>query len=293
MSDDILVEKRRHTTIFTINRPARLNSLGGTVIPDLAAGVKEFQADPDQCVAIVTGAGDEAFSAGADLKEAAEQVSVGGAPPLALEPDIAGLAACEKVTIAAINGLAVGGGLAISISCDIRIASERAWFGLFEVKRGILAGLALSVLPRLMPFGAVADLILSGEKLDAREALRLGLVQKVVAHDTLMEAALEKAETIAKNSPAAVWGSKQILAFWRHTMIAEQHRYYEAVARQVFAAGDVLEGTRAFTEKRPPEFVQKWSPGPEPGRRLSFARHQTPIVVKLRPATGATVAGSA
>jgi enoyl-CoA hydratase/carnithine racemase len=255
---DLLVDKQGHTTIFTINRPERMNSLGGTVMADLSAGLAEFQQDPDQYVAVITGAGDKAFCAGGDLKEMAEGAASGSRLPMSSGPDIAGLAACEKVTIAAVNGLAIAGGLEVAISCDIRIASENAWFGVFEVKRGILAGVAVNVLPRLMPMGAVMDLMLSGDRLTAEEAHRLGLVQRVVPHEKLMETALEKADMIAQNSQAAVWGTKQVLTFWRNALLAEQQRYYEAVVHRVLLSGDMHEGPRAFAEKRQPKFSNRW-----------------------------------
>jgi enoyl-CoA hydratase/carnithine racemase len=235
-----------------------MNALGGTVMADLQAGMKEFQEDHDQYVAIITGAGDKAFCAGGDLKEMAEGAASGTRLPISSGPDIGGLAACEKVTIAAVNGLAIAGGLEVAISCDIRIASQQAWFGVFEVKRGILAGVAVNVLPRLMPMGAVMDLMLSGDRLTADEAYRLGLVQRVVPHDQLMDAALQKADMIAQNSQAAVWGTKQVLKFWRNALMAEQQRYYEAVVHRVLLSGDMHEGPRAFAEKREPKFRNAW-----------------------------------
>jgi enoyl-CoA hydratase/carnithine racemase len=255
---DLLVDKAGHTTILTINRPERMNAMGGTVDADLTAAVAEFQADPDQFVAVITGAGDKAFCAGADLKEMAAGAASGTRAPVARIPDIAGIAACEKVTIAAVNGLAIAGGLELSICCDIRIASENAWFGVFEVKHGILAGVASSVLPRLMPMGAVMDLMLTGARLTAGEALNFGLVQKVVPHDQLMERVLEKAEMVAQNSQAAVWGTKQVIKFWRDALLADQQRYYEAVMQRVLLSGDFLEGPRAFSEKREPVFSKGW-----------------------------------
>lgn len=255
---EILVEKEGHTTIFTINRPDRMNALTAAAAADLTAGIAEFQADPDQYVAVITAAGDKAFSAGADLKEMADNAAGGRRLPVSAGPDIAGIAACEKVTIAAVNGLAVASGMEIAISCDIRIASDNAWFGVFEVGRGIIAGVAANVLPRLMPIGAVMDLMLSGDRLTAEDAYRLGLVQRIVTRDTLLETAVAKAEMIGKNSQAAVWGTKKVLKYWRDAQIAEQQRYYEAVVHRVLLTGDVHEGPRAFTEKRPAQFLQGW-----------------------------------
>jgi len=255
---NIMVEKQGHTTIFTINKPERMNAIGLADAAELEQGLSDFQADPGQYVAIITAAGDKAFCAGADLKAMATDVEGGGRLPISPAPDIAGIAACEKVTIAAINGLAVGTGTELAISCDFRIAAEHAWFGLSEVKRGIIAGVAVNVLPRLMPMGAVMELMLTGDRLPADEAFRLGLVQRVAPRDKLIETALERAETIAKNSQAAVWGTKQVLKFWRDALMAEQQRYYEAVVHRVLLSGDVHEGPRAFAEKREPKFRQAW-----------------------------------
>jgi enoyl-CoA hydratase/carnithine racemase len=255
---NILVEKQGHTTILTIDKPDRLNAIDFPDVADLEAAIVDFEADPNQYVAILTATGDKAFCAGADLKSMATNVEGGAHLPISPSPDIAGIAACEKVTIAAVNGLAVGTGTELAICCDIRIAADNAWFGLSEVKRGIIAGVAVNVLPRLMPIGAVMDLLLSGDRLTAEEAFRLGLVQRVVPREKLIETAVEKAATIAANSQAAVWGTKQILKFWRDALIAEQQRYYEAVVHRVLLSGDVHEGPRAFAEKREPKFRQAW-----------------------------------
>jgi len=255
---DIVVEKLGHTTIFTIDKPDRMNALSTANAAELTAGIAEFQADPNQYVAIITATGDKAFCAGADLKEMAANAAGGRRLPMPSSPDVAGLTACEKVTIAAINGLAAGAGTELASCCDIRIAADHAWFALPEVKRGIVAGVGVNMLPRLMPIGAVMDFMLTGERLTAADAYRLGFVQRLVPRDKLMETALEKAETIANNSQAAVWGTKQILKFWRDVLIAEQQRYYEAVAHRVFLSGDLHEGPRAFAEKRAPKFRQSW-----------------------------------
>jgi enoyl-CoA hydratase/carnithine racemase len=261
---DLLVEKHKNTTVFTINRPDRMNALGGTVTADLTEAIRELNEDPDQYVGIITGAGDRAFCAGGDLKEMADNAASGTAMPISRQPDIAGVAASEKPIIAAVNGLAVAGGLELSLCCDIRIAAEHAWFGVFEVKRGILAGVAVNVLPRLMPFGAVMDLMIAGERLPAADAFRLGLVQKVVAREDLMETALQKAAAISEHSQPAVWGTKKVLRFWRDALLAEQQRYYEAVVHRVLLSGDVHEGPRAFAEKREPQFSNRW---PDPFAR--------------------------
>lgn len=255
---DLLIDKRGHTTIFTLNRPNNMNALSAQLLAELREGLAEFQNDPKQYVAVITGAGEKAFCAGGDLKEMASSAGSGKRLPMSPEPDIVGLAACDKVTIAAINGLAISGGFELALCCDIRLASERAWFGLFEVKHGILAGVAVNVLPRLMPFGAAMDLMLSADRLSVQDAYRLGLVQSVVTPDQLLEKALAKADMIASNSQAAVWGTKQVLKLWRNALLGEQQRYYQAVMHRVLLSGDVFEGPKAFAEKREPKFRQAW-----------------------------------
>lgn len=251
------IERDGAITVFTINRAERRNALGREVVSALTEGIAEFDRDPDQRVAIITATGSEAFCSGFDLKEMAESsAGANAAPtlPVSPGPDICGVAACEKPVIAAVNGLAVSGGLELALSCDIRLCTPEAWFGAFEVKRGFLAGVAVNVLPRLVPYGVAADMLLAGTRLDAQRALHLGLVQEVVEHDQLRDAALERAHAIATHSPTAVWGSKQVLRYWRDAQLAEQQRYYEAVIHRVLLSGDMFEGPRAFAEKREPQF---------------------------------------
>jgi len=255
---DLLVEKRGRVSVLTINRPESLNALSVSLLTELTEAIADFTRDPAQRVAIITGAGAKAFSAGADLKEMAKNVASGHRLPVSAQPDIAGIGDSEKPTIAAINGLAVAAGLELSLCCDIRICSNNAWFGVLEVKRGILAGVAVNVLPRLMPMGAVMDLMLSGDRLSADDAFRLGLVQKVTTPQDLMDEAMRKADMIASNSPTAVWGTKMVLKYWRNALLAEQHAYYQAVAHRVLLSGDVHEGPRAFAENREPRFSNGW-----------------------------------
>ncbi|OYD70389.1 enoyl-CoA hydratase/isomerase family protein [Rhodococcus sp. OK302] len=254
---DLLVDKLKDTTVFTLNRPDAMNALNGTIMSELEEGLREFNADDGQRVAIITGAGTRAFSAGGDLKAMASGPAK-NAVPLSPQPDIAGVAASEKPVIAAVNGLAVAGGLELAICADIRIAADTAWFGVFEVKRGFLAGVAANVLPRLMPFGAAMDLMLTGERLSAEDALRLGLIQKVVPSEKLIDTALEKAAAIASHSQVAVRGTKQVLRYWRDVQLAEQQKYYESVMQRVLLAGDFVEGAHAFAEKREPTFANGW-----------------------------------
>lgn len=255
---DLLINRHGSVTVLTLNRPDRRNALTKGLIADIQTAVAEFNADPSQSVAIVTGAGDKAFCAGGDLQAMADDTNAGAALPMSYAPDIGGIAASEKPIIAAINGLAVAGGMEIALCCDIRIATEETWFGLFEVSRGFLAGVAANLLPRMIPFGAAMDLMLTGDRMTAADAYRLGLVQQVVPQARLMDAAMEKAAKIARQSPTAVWGTKKVLRFWHDLMLAEHQRYYEAVVHRVLLSGDMHEGPAAFIEKREPRYSQNW-----------------------------------
>jgi enoyl-CoA hydratase/carnithine racemase len=255
---DILVTTHGRITVITLNRPDQRNALTRAMRGELADLIFSFNADPGQSVAIITGAGDKAFCAGADLKEMAGEVDGGDRLPVVAWPDIGGIADSEKPVIAAVNGLAVAGGCEIAICCDIRIASTDASFGLSEVKVGVIAGIASQILPRLLPIGTAMDMLLSADRISGEDAHRLGLVQQLVEPAALMDVAMKKAETIAANSPTAVWGTKRIAKFWRDAMLAEQQMLYEAVAHRVLLSGDIREGPRAFAEKRPPRFSPGW-----------------------------------
>ena len=158
----------------------------------------------------------------------------------------------------------MGGGLEIALCCDIRLAAEEAWFQLPEPGHGFLAGVASVALPRLMPFGAAMDMMLAQERLHAPDAYRLGLVQAVSARERLLDEALRRAEKMASSSPSALWGSKQVLRYWRDLQLQEHHRYYEAVAHRVLLSGDMIDGIRAFAEKRDRTYSPGW---PDPFER--------------------------
>ncbi len=255
---DLLIDRHGAVTVLTINRPDRRNAFTRQVMADMEQAIAEFNADPSQLVAILTGAGDKAFCSGGDLADMAANADAGTALPMSLQPDIGGLAGSEKPIIAAVNGIAVAGGMEMALLCDIRIAAEDAWFGLFEVSRGFIAGVAANKLPRMVPLGVAMDLMLAAERLTADEAHRLGLVQQVVPAGQALEAAMAKAEKIARQSPTAVWGTKKVLRFWHDAMLQEQQRYYEAVIHRVLLSGDMHEGPRAFLEKREPQFSSGW-----------------------------------
>jgi enoyl-CoA hydratase/carnithine racemase len=248
---ELQVERFGAISLLTLDRPSRLNALGRSLLQELRNAMADFEADPDQQVAVITGAGDRAFSSGGDLAE----VASGDTAPIAGAPDIAGVGAVSKVTIAAVNGLAVGGGLELALCCDIRIAAEHAVFSAPEAGWGLVPGVAASLLPRHCSIGDSLDLLLGGAPWSAAEAMARGLVQQVVSGSDLIASALSRAEAIARQSPAAVRGTKQVVGFWRDLVLGEQHRLYETIAQGVLLTGDPIEGTRAFMQKRAPRFA--------------------------------------
>jgi enoyl-CoA hydratase/carnithine racemase len=259
---DVLVERLGHITLITLNRPEKLNSFTDSMTAELTAVMEDFNRDTDQYVAIITGSGDRAFSSGFDLNEMASRFGEGNVSVGIASVDLWGVGNSPKPTIAAINGLAVAGGFELALNCDIRVAAETAWFGLFEVKRGIMAGVGVNTLARYLPLGEALYLLMTADRLSAEDARRFGLVQRLSAADQLMDSAMRIAEMIASNSQVAVQASKQVAYFWRNLAIREQVDFYRAVNQRLLLCEDVLEGPRAFAEKRDPVFVNRW---PTPG----------------------------
>jgi len=267
---DMLYEKHGNYAIFTMNRPERLNALGGTMGDDLNDALADFTNDPSMRVGIVTGTG-RAFSAGADLKAMTERNTEmakieadykagtitleqrrdslrrfqgGGNPfPFSTNP---------KPFIAAVNGLAIGGGMERAMDCDIRICSTDAYFGLFEVKRGIMAGYGIFNLPRVINFGEAMYILMTADRINPDEALRIHYVHEVTSPENLMPRAIQIAEAICENAPIAVAGSKAVAAFWRHLDMGEHQKYGAWVSRWVLGSEDSKEGPKAFAEKRAP-----------------------------------------
>lgn len=259
---DVLVERDGHVTLITLNRPEKLNSFTSSMIAELTEVMGGFNRDPDQYVAIITGAGERAFSSGFDLNEMANRFGGGNVNVGVASVDLYGVGNSPKPTIAAINGLAVAGGFELALNCDIRIAADTAWFGLFEVKRAIMAGVGVNVLARYLPLGEALYLLMTADRMSAEDASRFGLVQKMVPADKLIETARETAEKIAANSQVAVQASKQVAYYWRNLGIREQVDFYRAVNQRLLLCDDVLEGPKAFAEKRDPVWSNRW---PSPG----------------------------
>ncbi|MBW8826859.1 MAG: enoyl-CoA hydratase/isomerase family protein [Acidobacteria bacterium] len=260
MSDVLLIERRGHTTIFTLNRPHTLNAYNEDLTAAVADAMADFDADPDQYIGIITGAGDKAFCSGADLiNRSAPAGRRPGEREDASFTQMFGIGRVGKPMIAAVNGLAVGGGVEIALNCDFRVASDQSWFGLFEPKRGILPGVAVHLLPRNIAFGDAAYALLTAERIPAEEALRMGIVQKVVPHDELLDTCLRMADEMAKLSQLSLQAIKRVMGVHKNALIREGVELYAELMARIFAAGDVPEGMAAFAEKRDPVFKNRWS----------------------------------
>ena len=251
---DVIYDKKDFYAIFTLNRPERLNALGGSLMEEMEQYVDDFNNDVNMRVGIVTGAG-RAFSAGADLKEMAERNASGASGPRRSRSMTMGgmpYSLSPKPFIAAVNGLAVGGGMETSLDCDIRICSTDAYFGLFEPKRGILAGYGIHHLPRVIGLTAANYILLTADRVSPQQALDWGIVTEVLEPDRLIPRAVEIAEMIASNAPLSVQGTKAVVQAWRKAKIDESVRLHEWVGKVVLTSEDSKEGPAAFAEKRAP-----------------------------------------
>ena len=249
----ILFEKKDHIAIVTINRPEAMNAFTRAMLVGMDAAFDDFKDDDDLWVAILTGAGDRAFCTGMDLKEAIPLLTAGdemGYEDHTKRP----FSDIFKPIIAAVNGLCVAGGLEFLQGTDLRIAAEHATFGLAEVRWGrVPRGGSHIRLPRQIPWAVAMEILLTGKPIDAHRAYDIGLVNKVVPIDKLMEEAIALAETICKNGPLAVRTAKEIAV--RSLGLEPSFVLEKAIALKVLASEDAKEGPRAFAEKRPPRFT--------------------------------------
>ncbi len=256
MAEFCKVEREGRLWIVTINRPEVMNSLHPAANRELAKAWDDFEADPEAWVGIITGAGDRAFSAGNDLKYQASGGDMRGQP----ESGFGGLTqrfGLTKPVIAAVNGVAMGGGFEIALACDLIIASEQAIFALPEPRVGLaaLAG-GLQRLPRMIPLKQAMGMILTGRRVPAQEGKELGFVTDVAKHDALLKTARAWADQMLECSPLSIRASKQTvmqslnLADLKESM---QNGRYPAIA-DMARSDDFVEGPKAFAEKRKPQW---------------------------------------
>jgi E-phenylitaconyl-CoA hydratase len=250
------VEVSEHVAVVTLNRPDRMNALDADMYAGLTEAWMRVRDDDEIRAAIVTGAGDKAFCAGADLKSLVNKPAELGdlwktQQGLLLNRGLE----VWKPVIAAVNGYCLAGGMTLLLATDIRVATPSATFGLPEVGRGILAGNGGTqrVLEQL-PHAVGMELLLTGDPITAEDALRWGLVNKVVAPGALMEAAWGYARKIARQAPLAVQASKELALRSRELGASAGLRIEQALGRLLQFSDDAAEGPAAFAEGRPPEF---------------------------------------
>lgn len=253
----LLVEKQDGIAFITINRPAALNALNETTICELNKVTEEIEKDSAVFAVILTGSGEKAFVAGADITELRQVTALQAREFSKYGQSVFNrIENLPKPVIAAVNGYALGGGCELALSCDIRIASEKARFGQPEVLLGVTPGYAgTQRLPRLIGKGRAKELLFTGEQIDAAEAYRIGLVNKVVPHDQLIKAAKEMALKIMSRAQIAVRLNKAAINEGLDMDFESGQAYEAEVFGLCFATEDQKEGMTAFVEKRKANFI--------------------------------------
>jgi enoyl-CoA hydratase len=258
-SPQLLVQVEELVATITINRPEIMNALNAEMFQELNSVLKDLENNDEVAVIILTGAGNKAFVAGGNIKDMVD-VSVSWARDFALTAQdvLNRIEELSKPVIAAINGYALGGGCELAMACDIRIAAETAQLGQPEVKIGIIPGFAgTQRLARLVGKGKAKELIFTGDMINAQEACNIGLVNKVVPADQLLDVAREMAVKIASRSRTAVKFSKQVIDNGLEMDIKRAGLYEADLFSLCFAYEDRREGMLAFIEKRAPKFTGK------------------------------------
>ena len=259
-----------HLLLITIDRPERKNALDLYHFRDLAQAWRDFRDDDDLWVAVVTGV-DGCFMAGADLKDYIPQITA--LSEKIASGDVTEIDGCRlsdgteavlrsvdlyKPVIAAIDGPCVAGGMEMLGGVDIRIASDRATFGVLEPKRGLFAGGGTTArLPRQIPYPAAMEFLLLAEPVPASRALELGLLNQVVASERVREVALDYAHRILANGPLAVRATKESVVRGMKGTLRDAYKIEQELSQLVFASDDAKEGPKAFAEKRPPQWKNR------------------------------------
>jgi enoyl-CoA hydratase len=259
MYANILLDKQDSIAVLTVNRPSALNALNRETLLEIKAAVKEVRDDPSVDVLIITGAGDKAFVAGADIAfmskmtamEARAFGQLGGEVTILIE-------SMSKPVIAAVNGFCLGGGCELAMACDFRICSNKSKFGQPEVSLGVTPGFGgTQRLPRLVGTGMAKQLLYSGDNIGADEALRIGLVNKVTSSEQLMEETMKIAKTISSRGQVAVRLCKDAVNHGMQVDIGQAMAFESDIFGLCFATRDQKEGMKAFMEKRKADFKGK------------------------------------
>jgi enoyl-CoA hydratase len=252
----IKLEARDNIAVITVNRPDKLNALNAETVTELRTALEQVASDATIRAVILTGAGEKSFVAGADIAELSKMTPIGGIDVSRQGQDtFRFLETMRKPVIAAVDGFALGGGLELALACHFRVASEHAKFGLPEVKLGIIPGYGGTVrLPRVVGRGRALELILTGEMIDAQEAYRIGLVNRVFPQPQLMGAAVDLAQKIAANGPVAVGLAIEAVDHGYHASTEDSLRLEAHLFGLLASTADMREGMGAFLEKRKASF---------------------------------------
>jgi enoyl-CoA hydratase len=254
--ENILLEKKGAAAVVSINRPKALNALNLQTLQELLHCLQELEKDEQSAVVIITGSGEKSFVAGADIAYMrdldvleARRFGMLGHQVLRTVENL------TKPVIAAVNGFALGGGCELAIACDMRFAADNAKFGQPEVNLGVIPGFGgTQRLPRLIGKGLATELLFSGDIIDAQEALRIGLVNKVYVREELLDKCLELAGRIASRGPLAVKLCKQAVNNGMEMDLSRACHYEVDLFALCFASSEQKEGMSAFLEKRPSQF---------------------------------------
>ena len=256
MSEHIKVERKATTAVVTVNRADKLNALNASIVEGLFDAFRELAADDDVHGIVLTGAGEKAFVAGADITELATMTPLSGIKVSRAGQDaFRFIETMRKPVVAAVNGFALGGGLELALACHMRIASENAKLGLPEVKLGIIPGYGGTVrLPRLVGRGRALELILTGDMIDAAEAFRIGLVNRVVPLSDLLATAETLVSKITANGPVAVALAIEAVDHGYNSTTEDALRLESNLFGLLASTVDMKEGMAAFLEKRKAAF---------------------------------------
>lgn len=256
MSIDYVKEGK--IAIITLNRPEALNAITPEMLRQLSEALVDFRDDEQLVVGIITGAGEKAFSIGADIGTMLPEMKKARAQELPEPPTIMCGLVVWKPLIAAINGACLGGGLELALACDLRIASENATFGMPEVTLGLIPGWGgTQRLPRAIPLAKAAEMLLTGRPINAQEAYRIGLINRVVPLPQLMPTVRQLAELLCRPAPLAVRAAKQAILQGIELTLEEGLALERRLNDLLLGTEDFEEGCRAALEKRRPAFKGK------------------------------------
>jgi enoyl-CoA hydratase/carnithine racemase len=255
--DSLRYETRDHKAYLTLNRPQRMNAFDLELGRAIGEAIQEFDQDDDLLVAMITGEGGRAFSAGADIKEMTEYVGSDKDPRRSGAqsggPNMGAVATCRKPVLAAIDGFALAGGCELALMCDFRLATRQSSFGIPEVKRSLIAGPGTTHLPRMIPTGEALLMALTGDRIDAERAYQLGLVQRLLDDRAqLFEEADRIMDSICANPPLAVRDIKRVIKVGVNMPVEYAVYFREKYFDTILKTEDAVEGAAAFAEKRAP-----------------------------------------